>query len=79
MLNILYIKIIHVKGYILYKDYIYLYICYGLYERNFQESDQTVKNLPAMRETWVLPCVLKIPWGREWQPIPVFLPGEFHG
>ena len=21
----------------------------------------------------------KIPWGREWQPCPVFLPGEFHG
>ena len=21
----------------------------------------------------------KIPWGREWQPTPVFLPGEFHG
>ena len=24
------------------------------------------------------PWVGKIPWGREWQPIPVFLPGEFH-
>ena len=21
----------------------------------------------------------KIPWGRKWQPTPVFLPGEFHG
>ena len=21
----------------------------------------------------------KIPWRREWQPTPVFLPGEFHG
>ena len=21
----------------------------------------------------------KIPWKREWQPTPVFLPGEFHG
>ena len=21
----------------------------------------------------------KIPWRGEWQPIPVFLPGEFHG
>ena len=20
-----------------------------------------------------------VPWGREWQPSPVFLPGEFHG
>jgi len=22
---------------------------------------------------------MKIPWRRAWQPIPVFLPGEFHG
>ena len=22
---------------------------------------------------------MKIPWKREWQPTPVFLPGEFHG
>ena len=25
------------------------------------------------------PCVGKIPWGRAWQPTPVFLPGESHG
>ena len=25
------------------------------------------------------PWVVKIPWRREWQPTPVFLPGEFHG
>ena len=25
------------------------------------------------------PWVRKIPWSREWQPIPIFLPGEFHG
>ena len=24
------------------------------------------------------PWVRKIPWRREWQPIPVFLPGESH-
>ena len=34
-----------------------------------------VKNLPAMQEFWVE----KIPWRREWQPTPVFLPGELHG
>ena len=33
---------------------------------------QMVKNLPAMRKTWVR----KIPWRRTWQPTPVFLPGE---
>ena len=25
------------------------------------------------------PCVGKIPWRREWQPTPVFLPGKSHG
>ena len=38
-----------------------------------------VKNLPAMQETQVQSRVRKIPWTRAWQPIPVFLPGEFHG
>ena len=36
---------------------------------------QLVKNLPAMRETWVG----KIPWRRKRLPTPVFWPGEFHG
>ena len=35
-----------------------------------------VKNLPAMQFN---PWVRKIPWRREWLPIPVFLPEEFHG
>ena len=39
---------------------------------------QTVKNLPAMRETWVRSLGQKIPW-RAWQPTPAFLPGEAHG
>ena len=38
-----------------------------------------VKNLPAMWETWVqFLGVGKIPWRRNWQPTPAFLPGEFH-
>ena len=28
---------------------------------------------------WLYPWVGKIPWWREWQPAPVFLPGKFHG
>ena len=40
---------------------------------------QTVKNLPAMQETWIWSLVRKIPWRREWQSTPVLLPGEFHG
>ena len=39
-----------------------------------------VKNLPAMWETQVQPLDLEdSPGKREWQPTPVFLPGEFHG
>ena len=36
---------------------------------------QLVKNLPAMRETWVG----KIPWRRERLPTPLFWREEFHG
>ena len=39
---------------------------------------QMVKNLPVMQETGFDPWFGKIPWRREWQPTPVFLPGEFH-
>ena len=39
---------------------------------------QTVKNLPAMQETFN-PWVEKIPWRKKWQPTPVFLPGKSHG
>ena len=41
---------------------------------------QTVKNLPAMRETRPEfdPWVGKIPWRRKWQPTLVFLPGKSH-
>ena len=39
---------------------------------------QTVKNLPAARETQVPSLFGNIPWRREWQPPPVFLPAEFH-
>ena len=35
------------------------------------------KNLPAMWENQA--WVRKTPWRREWQAIPVFLPGESHG
>ena len=39
---------------------------------------QTVKRLPAMRETGFNPWVRKIPWRRKWQPTPVLLPEKFH-
>ena len=40
---------------------------------------QLVKNPPQCRKARFSPWVGKIPWRREWLPIPVFLPGEFHG
>ena len=40
---------------------------------------QMIKNLPAMQKTWVRFLGRKIRWRMEWLPIPVFLPGEFHG
>ena len=40
---------------------------------------QTVKNLPAMWETLGQFLDGEMPWRREWQCTPVFIPGEFHG
>ena len=40
---------------------------------------QTIKNLPAVCETWVWSLGGKDPQRTEWQPTWVFLPGEFHG
>ena len=40
---------------------------------------QMVTNLIIMWETWSSPWVGKILWRREWQPTPVFLPGDLHG
>ena len=41
---------------------------------------QQIKNLPAMQETIVgsVPGSGRSPGGRDWQPTPVFLPGESH-
>ena len=38
-----------------------------------------VKNLSALQVTWIQSLAGKILWRREWQPTPVFLPGESHG
>ena len=41
---------------------------------------QTVKNLPANAgDAGLIPGLGRFPQRREWLPIPVFLPGEFHG
>ena len=42
-----------------------------------------VKNQPAsagdLRDTASIPGFSKIPWSREWQPSPIYFPGESHG
>ena len=40
---------------------------------------QLVKNLPAIRETWVRSLGWENPLERERLPMPVFWPREFHG
>ena len=39
---------------------------------------QVVRICLQCRRPGFSPWVGKIPWRREWQPIPVFLPGESH-
>ena len=41
--------------------------------------DQQLKNLPAVQETWVQSLGQEDPLEKEWQPIPVSLPGKSHG
>ena len=45
------------------------------------KSDTAVKNPPANAGDAgnADPWAGKIPWRREWQPTPVFLPGKSHG
>ena len=40
---------------------------------------QMAKNLMQCKRPGFDPRVSKIPWRTEWQPIPAFLPEEFHG
>ena len=38
-----------------------------------------VSGLKFLCNVALCPWVEKIPWGRKWQPTPVFMPGKFHG
>ena len=49
----------------------------GSFPRGF--TAQMVKTLPVVQETGFDPWVRNIPWRREWQPTPWFLPEECHG
>ena len=37
-----------------------------------------VKNLPAKAGDSLIPGSGRSPWGRKWQPTPLFLPGKSH-
>ena len=50
--------------------YVYMYISIYLY---LGFPTQTVKNLPAIQENWVLSLGQEEPQRREWLPSPVFL------
>ena len=53
----------------------------GVIWRGFP-SGSVGKNPPAvqeLQETWVRSLGGEDPWRRQWQPTPVFLPGESHG
>ena len=44
----------------------------------FSVLAQMVKNMPSMQETRLDAWIRMIPWRREWQLTPVFLPRESH-
>ena len=44
----------------------------------FSSSDGKESAWNAGDQGSVYPWVRNIPWRREWQPSPIFLPGEFH-
>ena len=43
-------------------------------QEGFPDSSVGKENLPVMQETRVCSWVEKIPWKRNWQPSPIFLP-----
>ena len=59
-----------------------VYVYWYILDRGFPAGSM-VKNPPAKTgdtgDSSFDPWVGKIPWRREWQPTPVFLPGESHG
>ena len=45
----------------------------------FPGGSDSEESLQQWRRLGLHPWVGKIPWRREWQPTPVFLPRKFHG
>ena len=44
-----------------------------------QKSACNERDLPEYKRPRFDPWVKKIPWGRKWEPTPVFLPRKPHG
>jgi len=55
-----------------YKVFFYVYL--SIKKLDTDLVAKMVKNVPAMQESRFNFWVGKIPWRREWQPTPVFLP-----
>ena len=51
----------------------------GFLKRALFPGGSDDKASARIAETRFNPRVWKIPWRKKWQPIPVFLPGKFHG
>ena len=53
-----------------------------IWEAWASQVELVIKNPPAnagrCKRCKFDPWVERVPWRRAWQPIPVFLPGEFH-
>jgi len=47
--------------------------------RGFPSGSGGTESAHQCRRQGFDPWVRKIPWRREWQPTPIFLPGESHG
>ena len=60
------------NGIIIVGDYIYIYIWLPWWFSGKEHACQC-------RRHGFNPWTGKIPWKRKWQPIPIFLPGKFHG
>ena len=59
-----------------------LYVAFSYYSaglHNWLSGKESICQWRRLRRHGFYPWVRKIPWRRKWQPIPVFLPGKFHG
>ena len=59
--------------------YVQLFLCYIYFNTDFPGGSDGKRNCLQCMRSRLSPWVRKIPWRRKWQPIPVFLTGEFHG